>query len=133
FAALVERHGTMVLGVCARVLQNTHDAEDAFQATFLVLFRRSRFLGRQGSLAPWLYTVAYHVALRAKADLARRQRHENEVRVKWQEQASAERVTWDLQPVIDEEVNRLPRKYRLPVLLCYFEGKTHEEAARLLA
>src|SRR6516225_10421299 len=70
FAALVRRHGPMVLGVCRRVLRDRHAAEDAFQATFLVLLRRARFLDRRGSLAGWLYTVAYHVALRARADTA---------------------------------------------------------------
>jgi DNA-directed RNA polymerase specialized sigma24 family protein len=76
FATLVRRHGPMVLGVCRRVLGEGADAEDAFQATFLILFRRARSLKQTGSVANYLYTVAYHVALRAKADAARRQRLE---------------------------------------------------------
>src|SRR5215813_3721497 len=107
---LLERYGTMVLGVCARVLQNTHDAEDAFQATFLVLFRRSRFLNRQGSLANWLYTVAYHAALRAKSNAARRQRHERQAGDMRREEPQAEHAWHDVQPVIDEEVSHLPTK-----------------------
>ena len=133
FAALVSRHGPLVLGVCRRLLPNEHDAEDAFQATFLVLFRRSRFLNREGSLANWLYTVAYHAALRAKSNAARRQRHERQAADMRREEPQAEHAWHDLQPVIDAEVSRLPTKYRLPILLCYLQGKTHEEAARQLA
>jgi RNA polymerase sigma factor (sigma-70 family) len=132
FAALVRRHGPMVLGVCRRVLRDRHAAEDAFQATFLVLLRRARFLDRRGSVAGWLYTVAYHVALRARADTARRHRRE---RVLPQPSAAADVAApaWtDLQPILDEELQRLPETYRAAVLLCYLEGKTHAEAAQLL-
>src|SRR4051794_36888581 len=76
FAALVRRHGPMGLGVCRRVLRDAHAAEDAFQATFLVLARKARSLDRRGSVANWLYAVAYHVALKARAEAARRQRRE---------------------------------------------------------
>src|SRR6266536_590041 len=76
FEALVRRHGPMVLGVCRRILRDGHAAEDAFQATFLVLLRRARSLDRRDSVAGWLYTVAYRVSLRARADSARRQRKE---------------------------------------------------------
>jgi RNA polymerase sigma factor (sigma-70 family) len=132
FAALVRRHGPLVLGVCRRVLHDSHAAEDAFQATFLVLFRRARSLDRHGSVANWLYTVAYHVALRARQSAARRQVRERQVVEMPQPEAHAAEIWQDLQPVLDEELNRLPDKYREPVLLCYLEGKTNEEAARLL-
>jgi RNA polymerase sigma factor (sigma-70 family) len=130
FAALVRRHGPMVLGVCRRVLRDRHAAEDAFQATFLVLLRRARFLDRRGSVASWLYTVAYHVALRARAEAARRQRL---LRPVAQPPAGEPAAGWnDLQPILDEELERLPETYRAVVVLCYLEGKTNAEAARLL-
>jgi RNA polymerase sigma factor (sigma-70 family) len=132
FAALVRRHGPMVLGVCRRVLRHGGDAEDAFQATFLVLFRRARSLRRNGSLANYLYTVAYHVALKAKAEAARRRRCEKEVRDMPRAPANAADLWNDLRPVLDEELNRLPRHYRATVVLCYLQGKTNDEAARLL-
>jgi RNA polymerase sigma factor (sigma-70 family) len=132
FAVLVRRHGPMVLGVCRRVLHDGHAAEDAFQATFLVLFRRARTLDRRGSLANWLYTVAYHIALKARADTAQRRRRERLVGEMSQVESHPEEVWRDLQPVLDEELNSLPDKYRAPILLCYLQGKTNEEAARLL-
>jgi RNA polymerase sigma factor (sigma-70 family) len=132
FAALVRRHGPLVLGVCRRQLRGRADAEDAFQATFVVLFRRARSLDRRGSLAGWLHTVAYHVALRARAAAARRRLQERRVAEMPQTECHAEAVWRDLQPVLDDELNRLPEKYRAPVLLCYVEGKTNEEAGRLL-
>jgi RNA polymerase sigma factor (sigma-70 family) len=132
FAALVRRHGPLVLGVCRRLLRGRADAEDAFQATFVVLFRRARSLDRRGSLAGWLYTVAYHVALRARAAAARRRLQERRVVQMPPTECHAEAVWRDLQPVLDDELNRLPEKYRVPVLLCYVEGKTNEEVGRLL-
>jgi RNA polymerase sigma factor (sigma-70 family) len=132
FATLVRRHGPVVLGVCRRVLRQRADVEDAFQATFLVLFRRAVALRRSGSLANWLYTVAYHVALRARADGARRQRHERAAPAGRREEQGADAIWSDLQPVLDEELARLPDKYRAPVVLCHLQGKTNEEAARLL-
>jgi RNA polymerase sigma factor (sigma-70 family) len=132
FTALVRRHGPLVLGVCRRVLRGSADAEDAFQATFVILFRRARALERRGSLAGWLYTVAYHVALRARAGAARRRQQERRVVEMPRAECHAEEVWRDLQPVLDDELARLPEKYRAAVLLCYVEGKTNEEAARLL-
>jgi RNA polymerase sigma factor (sigma-70 family) len=144
FAALVRRHGATVLGVCRRVLRNAHDAEDAFQATFLVLAQKARSITRGQSLGSWLYGVAYRVALRARADAARRRRHERQAAViaENRTECTARQAgslphdgagAWDeVRPVLDEEVNRLPDKYRRPVVLCYFEGKTYQEAARLL-
>jgi RNA polymerase sigma factor (sigma-70 family) len=132
FAALVRRHGPLVLGVCRRVLRDAHAAEDAFQATFLVLLRRARALDRRGSLAGWLHTVAYHVALRARARAARRQRQERQVAQMADTVSPPGEVWLDLQPVLDEELGRLPETYREAVLLCCVQGKSHAEAARLL-
>jgi RNA polymerase sigma factor (sigma-70 family) len=132
FAALLRRHGPLVLGVCRRVLRDGPDAEDAFQATFLVLFRRAHALRRAGPLAGWLYTVAYHAALKARAATARRRRHEREALDMSRTADRFEDVWRDMQPVLDEELHRLPEKYRSPVILCYLEGKTYTVAARLL-
>src|SRR5262249_1918125 len=106
--------------------------EDAFQATFLVLFRRAHALDRAGSLANWLYTVAYHTALKARAEAARRRRHQREVRDMPRTEARAEDLWADVQPVLDEELNGLRERSRAAVVVCYLEGKTTAEAARLL-
>ena len=132
FAALVRRHGPMVLGVCRRVLGNLHDAEDAFQATFLVLQRRAGSLEGRATVGNWLYTVAYHVALRARAGAARRREQERQAVIETRPEDRDEAGDRDLRQVIDEELARLPEKYRAPVVLCYLEGKSNEEAARLL-
>jgi RNA polymerase sigma factor (sigma-70 family) len=134
FAALVRRHGPLVWGAVTRVLGRGPDAEDAFQATFLVLVRKAGALRGPAALGPWLYGVASRVALKARAAAARRQGRE---RALAEEPAAAEQpggAVWrDLRPVLDEEVNRLPEKYRAAVVLCYLEGLTDEEAARRLA
>ncbi|HYT91379.1 MAG TPA: sigma-70 family RNA polymerase sigma factor [Gemmataceae bacterium] len=132
FEALVRRHGPMVLGVCRRVLRDGHATEDAFQATFLVLLRRAGGLDRRCSLAGWLYTVAYHVALRARADAARRRRKEAAVLPPIPTEPQPDLAWRELQPVLDEELDRLPEHWRAPVVLCYLEGHTNEEAGRLL-
>src|SRR5262245_3413682 len=108
FEALVRRHGPMVLGVCRRVLRDGHAAEDAFQATFLVLLRRAGALDRRRPLAGWLYTVAYHVALRARADAARRRRTEGAAAAPTHAEPQAELLWRELRPVLDEELGRLP-------------------------
>jgi RNA polymerase sigma factor (sigma-70 family) len=107
FTALVQRHGPMVLGVCERVLRHEQDVEDAFQATFLVLFRQSHSLDRRESVANWLYTVAFRVALTAKANRARRQRRERQVPEMPQVEFHAGENWPDLKSLLDEEVNRL--------------------------
>ncbi len=132
FEALVRRHGPMVLGVCRRVLRDGHAAEDAFQATFLVLLRRADALDRRHPLAGWLYTVAYHVALRARAEAARRRRTEAAALPHPHAEPAGELLWRELRPVLDEELDRLPQHYRAPVVLCYLEGRTNEEAGRLL-
>jgi RNA polymerase sigma factor (sigma-70 family) len=132
FAALVQRHGPMVMGVCRRVLGEAHDAEDAFQASFLVLFRKAGSLSRSATVAGWLYTVASHVALRAKA-MAGRRRECEMLAMQTKNSATTDAAAWDdLRPVLDEELGRLPEKYRLPIVLCYLEGRTNQEAAQQL-
>ncbi len=132
FAELVRRHGPMVFGVCRRVLRDGHAAEDAFQATFLVLFRRARALDRSRSLANWLYTVAYHAALRARGARARRQQREREIEAMSRPAFPTDKTWRDLQPILDEELSRLPDRYRAAVVLCHLQGKTCAEAGRLL-
>ncbi len=129
FESLLRRHGPMVLGVCQRLLHDPHDAEDAFQATFLVLLRKAGSLQKRELVAHWLYGVAYRTALKARGYAARRKARERQV-VPMPEAPGDDNVVWnDLRPVLDEELMRLPEKYRLPVVLCYLEGKTLEEAA----
>ncbi len=131
FSALVRRHGPMVLAVCRRLLPEPHDAEDAFQATFLVLVRKASDVGRPERLGNWLYGVAYHVALKARRRDSRRrsQKPLTDVPV---EGGIADLVWRELRPVIDEELSRLPEKYRTPVVLCYLEGVSKRAAARRL-
>jgi RNA polymerase sigma factor (sigma-70 family) len=128
FHALVERHGPMVLRVCRRLLHDPNDAEDAFQATFLVLLRRGGSIRDRGSVAAWLHGVAHRVAARAQVDSARRRRIERQgVRPVLGRNDEPERL--DLDSLVGREVARLPEKYRQPVVLCYLEGLTHEGAA----
>jgi RNA polymerase sigma factor (sigma-70 family) len=142
FEALVARHGPMVLGVCRQFLRDPNDVDDAFQATFLVLVRKAGSLRQKDLLGNWLYGVAYRVALRARTLGIRRQMRL--VRVEEveglaggvgsgpSEPASAAVLRDEERPLVHEEVNRLPRKYRTPIVLCYFEGLSHEEAAARL-
>jgi RNA polymerase sigma factor (sigma-70 family) len=133
FAALLGRHGPMVLGVCGRVLGDTHAAEDAFQATFLILVRRAGAIRKRAALGSWLHGVAYRAALKARAREACRRRHEREA-IPPESTDSAQDVVWrDLRPVLDAALDHLPRHYRAPLVLCYLEGKTQQEAARLLS
>jgi RNA polymerase sigma factor (sigma-70 family) len=129
FAALVQRHGPMVRSVCLRVLHVEQDAEDAFQATFLVLARKAGALRGENAVGPWLYEVAYRVARKAKTAAARRTARERRARGATPH-ASISAADWhELRAVLDEEMNRLPRKYRIPLVLCYLGGKTNQEAA----
>jgi RNA polymerase sigma factor (sigma-70 family) len=131
FAALVRRHGPMVLGVCRRILHNSHDTDDAFQATFLVLVQKARSVLDRQAVGSWLYTVAFRSALEAKARNSRRHKREAQVKVMpHPEVAPAEPRDW--QPVLDQELNRLPEKYRTPVILCDLEGRPRREIARQL-
>ena len=129
FAALVVRYGPMVLGVCRRVLQHEQDAEDAFQASFLVLARKAGAIRRRESVGGWLYQVAYHIAVKARAGAARRRLLEQQVSEMFPTD-SAEEAGWrELRPVLDEELSRLPRKYRDPLVSCYLQGKSNRQAA----
>jgi RNA polymerase sigma factor (sigma-70 family) len=132
FAALVHRHGGMVLGLCRRILRDEEDAEDAFQATFLVLARKAASIRKQASLASWLYGVAHRIASKARAEAARRRARELEIDVVSQADPVVEVVWRELRAILDEEVSRLPDKYRHPVVLCYLENMTNVEAARRL-
>jgi RNA polymerase sigma factor (sigma-70 family) len=132
FEALVRRHGPMVLGVCRRLLGESADADDAFQATFMVFVRRARSLQRPERLAGWLYQVAYRTARQARARSAcQRAREQSLVDVPAPEPV-AELVWRDLRPVFDAELNRLPEHYRLPVVLCFLEGRSKRDVARTL-
>jgi RNA polymerase sigma factor (sigma-70 family) len=129
FAALVRRHGPMVWGVCRRVLPSHEDAEDAFQATFLVLVRKA---GSVVSVANWLYGVAHQTALKARATAARRRGREKQVTAMPEPAQPPQGPRDDLQPLLDQELSRLPEKYRAVIVLCDLEGKTRKEAARQL-
>jgi RNA polymerase sigma factor (sigma-70 family) len=133
FASLVERHGPMVLRVCRGVLADPHAAQDAFQATFLVLVKKARELWVRDSLGPWLHQVAFRTASCARSDASRRRKHER--------RAAADTVTASTSgtetgigderaKLVHEEINRLPKRYRLPIVLCDLEGLTCDEAAR---
>jgi RNA polymerase sigma factor (sigma-70 family) len=128
FAALVERHGPMVLRVCRAVLRDGHDAEDAFQAVFLVLARQAGSIRRRGSLESWLFGVASRVSRCARAGAARRRWHERR-RAERTAEAVADALPDELGAVIQREVGRLPDRLRAAVVLCYFEGRTCEQAA----
>jgi RNA polymerase sigma factor (sigma-70 family) len=130
FAALVRRHGPMVWGICRRMLSHVQDAEDAFQATFLVLVRKAASVTPREMVANWLYGVARHIALKARATTARRRGREKQVTA-MPEPAGEQQELWnDLQPLLDQELGRLPDKYRAVIVVCDLEGKTRKEAAR---
>jgi RNA polymerase sigma factor (sigma-70 family) len=130
FAALVTRHGPMVLRVCRRVLHHEQDAEDAFQATFLVLARNTGSIRKRDTVANWLHGVAYRTAMKAKRSAARRRNHETSSTAAPQPAASP---TWDdVQAVLDEEIQRLPAGFRQAFVLCVLEGKGVSEAALAL-
>lgn len=132
FAALVRRHGRMVMGVCKRVLSCREDAEDAFQATFLALARKAATVKKRESLSCWLYGVAYRTALKGKIMTVRRVIRENGYREQSREEPEAERVWKDVGPVLDQELNQLAEKYRDLIVLCDLEGKSLKTVAREL-
>jgi RNA polymerase sigma factor (sigma-70 family) len=131
FAALVERHGPMVLRACRGISGDDHDAQDAFQATFLVLARKGGTLWVRDSLAPWLHRVACRAAARVKVAASRRRAAERRAAEMARDRADAGGRD-DLGQILHEEVDRLPDRYRVPIVLCDLEGRPHEEAARHL-
>jgi RNA polymerase sigma factor (sigma-70 family) len=132
FAELVRRHGPMVLALCRRLLGDAHDAEDAFQATFLVLARKAASVRRRGSVGSFLYGVARRISSMTRRQLARRRAQQWQTQPPPPADPADEAARAELRPVLDEELGRLPEKYRAPLVLCYLEGKTNEEAARAL-
>jgi RNA polymerase sigma factor (sigma-70 family) len=132
FAALISRHGGLVWGVCRHILHREQDAEDAFQATFLVLARRPGSIRKTQSIGSWLYGVAYRVAMKAKTKMRKRQARESAC-VERSADRPAHDLAWrELQAILDEEVQRLPEKYRAPFVFCCLEGGTREAASREL-
>jgi RNA polymerase sigma factor (sigma-70 family) len=130
--ALVKRHGPMVWGVCRRVLGNHHDAEDAFQATFLVLVHKARSIKHRQLLGNWLYGVAHHTALKARAMLAKRRATQRQV-TDVPDSGQPLEDTWrELQPLLDQELSLLPEKYRTAIVLCDLQGTTRKKAAHML-
>jgi RNA polymerase sigma factor (sigma-70 family) len=133
FAALVRRHGPMVLGVCRRVLGDWHAAEDAFQATFLVLVRKADSIRPRERVGPWLHGVALRAAAKARCRAARRRVVERRAAAARASEPPGDEALWrDLRPVLDAELQRLPEAYRAPVVLCDLEGASRGEAARRL-
>lgn len=127
FAALVDRHGPMVLSACRRVLRNDQDAEDVLQGTYLVLARRANSIRRFNSVGSWLYGVAYRLALKMRAKNIRQRRQEEMAGNRTR--ADDEVTSNEVSAILDEELQRLPEKYRVPLLLCCLEGKSRDEAA----
>jgi RNA polymerase sigma factor (sigma-70 family) len=143
FEALLARHGPMVLGICRKLLKDPNDVDDAFQATFLVLVRKAGTLARRDLLGNWLYGVALRVAARARTLSARRSARfapGGQKAAMWAPEGAAQRLGVDFaapperepSPSLHEEISRLPEKYRTPIVLCFLEGLTHDEAARRL-
>ena len=134
FTALVRRHERLVLSVCQRVLGDWHAAQDALQTTFLVLARKAGMLDRQIPLTNWLYTVAYHAALRLRAVTARHRITEAAAAQEWPTRSDGEVGTdverLEIQQAVREELQSLPAEYREPLALCYVDGRTHSDAAR---
>ncbi len=132
FEALLRRHGPMVLGVCRRVLFHVHDAEDAFQATFMILVRKAGGLRDPALLANYLYGVAFRVARKLRTRIARQAQNERRATSMPAEEPKLDLDRQELRSLLEGELEALPAKYRAPLVLCYLEGLTNEEAARRL-
>jgi RNA polymerase sigma factor (sigma-70 family) len=131
FAALIERHGPMVLAVCRSVLREQHDVEDAFQDTFLILARDAGTITHSETIGPWLRRVALRRAQKAQLQASRRRFRERN-RTDFRPNHPTDPSDFSLNMLLREEVSHLPEHYRLAVVLCYLEGKTHQEAAAQL-
>ena len=131
FRALIDLHGPMVFAVCRTVLRETHDAEDAFQNTFLALARRAAMIKNGETVAPWLHRVALRVAKKARFRASQRRARESACIDSGSGRPPRSHDP-SLIPLLREEVSRLPEDYRMPVVLCYLEGKTNQEAAAQL-
>ena len=130
FEALVDLHGPMVLGLCRRMLRDPRDIEDAFQATFLVLVRKAPAIRDRNLLSNWLYGVAFRVARRARTRTLRRRDRETTVGdAGWSRRGRRLPDRLEVDPMLDQELSRLPEKYRVPLILCYLRGQTHDQAA----
>ena len=139
FTALLQRHGPMTLAVCQRILQDEHLAEDAFQATFLVLALKAGAIRKQASVAGWLHGVAFRLARKQKAQNIRSEKAMRQDPLSWSRLAIGpesampnDAAKFEDHEILAEELQRLPEKYRLPLVLCYIEGRTREEAAKQL-
>ena len=132
FAELVHRHGPLVRSVCRRILHHDHDAEDACQATFLVLASKASSIRKVVSVASWLHGVAYRIAMRIRKTPGRKSPVLNDTASQTQSLPMTAAVLREAQAIVDQELNRLPEKYRAPFILCCLEGKSRPEAAREL-
>jgi RNA polymerase sigma factor (sigma-70 family) len=132
FELLLWRHGPMVLSVCRRMLRCDHDAEDAFQAAFLLLARKAGAIRHREAVAGWLYQTACRIALRARETARKRPVAVPPGAEPTAPDSETDAIWRDLRPVLDEEVGRLPKKYRLPIILCYLQGRTYAEASQVL-
>src|SRR5262245_28596164 len=133
FAALVKRHGAMVFAVSQSVLRQRHDAEDVFQTAFLILARKADTIRRHEGVGCWLHRVAYHVALKMRANNARRQAREAKAVPPTADESACDDLTWaELRALLHAELARLPERFRGPLVLCYLEGLTQDEAAQRL-
>src|SRR5437667_6162706 len=126
FVALLKRHGPMVLQVCRRIHRNEHDAEDVFQATFLLLARKADSIRKLDSVASWLHGVAHRLALEAKKKGTTRQAFEKQAADMRRTSGDSDPARQELQATVDEALRQVPEKNRVPLLLCYLEGKTQE-------
>src|SRR5262249_52967043 len=132
FAALVRRYGGLVLAACRRVLAEPADVEDAFQATFLVLVRKAPSIRRHQAVGGWLYRVAHRTALQVRADVERRRLIEPTTQIEPAAPDGPDPSWREVCALLYTELDRLPEKFRLPLILCYLDGKTRDEAAQVL-